>query len=226
MGAIASQITSLTIVYSTVYSDADQRKHQSSASLTFVRGIHRGPVNSPHKWPVTREMFPFDDVIMTRKLMPRRLYRLNSDFLELAAHTDLEYDRVCVMTPTPHDITGDRKFRNIYTQKIYVCVYINTHTEAHYTVTWHYIGGGWYVSAHIVMVTSLANKIVGDERLCLLCSCDRRLIGTKISHKFNFRVLFTENLFHSVFHSVVAVIVFGMIIESYWCRRQRFKLCN
>ena len=64
MGAIASQITSLTIVYSTVYSDADQRKHQSSASLAFVRGIHRGPVNSPHKWPVTRKMFPFDDVIM------------------------------------------------------------------------------------------------------------------------------------------------------------------
>ena len=64
MGAIASQITSLTIVYSTVYSGADQRKHQSSASLAFVRGIHRGPVNSPHKWPVTRKMFPFDDVIM------------------------------------------------------------------------------------------------------------------------------------------------------------------
>ena len=63
MGAIASQITSLTVVYSTVYSDADQRKHQSSASLAFVRGIHRGPVNSPHKWPVTRKMFPFDDVI-------------------------------------------------------------------------------------------------------------------------------------------------------------------
>ena len=62
--AIASQITSLTIVYSTVYSDADQRKHQSSASLAFVRGIHRGPVNSPHKWPVTRKKFPFDDVIM------------------------------------------------------------------------------------------------------------------------------------------------------------------
>ena len=41
MGAIASQITSLTIVYSIVYSDADQRKHQSSAPLAFVRGIHR-----------------------------------------------------------------------------------------------------------------------------------------------------------------------------------------
>ena len=64
MGAKASQITSLTIVYSTVYSDADERKHQSSTSLAFVRGIHRGPVNSPHKWPVTRKMFPFDDVIM------------------------------------------------------------------------------------------------------------------------------------------------------------------
>ena len=64
MRPMASQITSLTIVYSTVYSDADQRKHQSPASLAFVRGIHRGPLNSPHKWPVTRKMFPFDDVIM------------------------------------------------------------------------------------------------------------------------------------------------------------------
>ena len=57
MGAIASQIFSLTIVCSTVYSNADQRKHQSSASLAFV-GI------SPYKWPATRKMFPFDDVIM------------------------------------------------------------------------------------------------------------------------------------------------------------------
>ena len=64
MGAIASQITNLTIVCSTVYSDADQRKHKSSASLAFVRGIQWWPVNSPHKWPVTRKMFPFDDVIM------------------------------------------------------------------------------------------------------------------------------------------------------------------
>ena len=64
MGAMASQITSLTVVYSTVYSGGDQRKHQSSASLAFVRGIHRWPVNSPHKGPVTRKMFPFDDVIM------------------------------------------------------------------------------------------------------------------------------------------------------------------
>ena len=52
------QITNLTIVYSTVYSSADQRKHQSSASLASV--------NSPHKEPVTRKMFPFDGVIMIR----------------------------------------------------------------------------------------------------------------------------------------------------------------
>ena len=64
MSAIVSPITNLTIVYSTVYSDADQRKHRSSASLAFVWGFHRGPVNSPHKWPVTWKMLPFDDVIM------------------------------------------------------------------------------------------------------------------------------------------------------------------
>ena len=64
MGTMASQITSITIVYSTVYSGTDQRKHQSSASLAFVWGNHRWPVNSPHKWPVTRKMLLFDDVIM------------------------------------------------------------------------------------------------------------------------------------------------------------------
>ena len=64
MAAMASQITSLAIVCSTGYSGADQIKYQSSASLSFVRGIHRWQVNSPHKGPVTRKMFPFDDVIM------------------------------------------------------------------------------------------------------------------------------------------------------------------
>ena len=69
VGAMASQITSLTIVYSTVNSDIDQRKHQSSASLSFVWGIHRGPVNSPLKWPVTRKMFPIHDAIMIALIM-------------------------------------------------------------------------------------------------------------------------------------------------------------
>ena len=65
MSTVVSQITSLTIVYSTIYLGAHQRRHQSSASLAFVRGIHRWPVNSPHKRNVTRKMFSFDDVIMS-----------------------------------------------------------------------------------------------------------------------------------------------------------------
>ena len=72
MGAMASQITSLTIIYSTIHSGADQRKHQSSASLAFVR------VNSPHKWPVTRKIFPSEDVIMTYSLS--EIYRISQDF--------------------------------------------------------------------------------------------------------------------------------------------------
>ena len=67
MGSMASQITRLTIVYSSVYSGADQRKHHSPASLPFVWGIHRWPVNSPLKGPITRKLFPFDDVIMKTK---------------------------------------------------------------------------------------------------------------------------------------------------------------
>ena len=61
---MASEITSVPIVYWTICSGADQRKYQSSASLAFVRGIYQWPVNSPHKIPVMQKMFPFDDVIM------------------------------------------------------------------------------------------------------------------------------------------------------------------
>ena len=70
MSTMASQITSLTIVYSVVYSRTRQRKHQSPASLAFVRGIHRWPVNFPHKGPAPRKIFPFDDVIMISDYMP------------------------------------------------------------------------------------------------------------------------------------------------------------
>ena len=65
MSAMASQINSVPIVCSTVCSGADQRKHQSSASLAFVRVIHRWSVDSPDKGPITRKMFPFDNVIMS-----------------------------------------------------------------------------------------------------------------------------------------------------------------
>ena len=78
MGAIASLITSLTSVYSTIDLGTDQRKHQSSASLALMWGIHRRSVNSPHKWPVTRKMFPFDDVIMLVNEPPVMLQKLKS----------------------------------------------------------------------------------------------------------------------------------------------------
>ena len=71
MSAMASQITSLTIVHSTVYSGTDERKHQSSMSLAFVRGIHRWLVNSPRKGPVMWNMFPFDEVMMVLTLNVR-----------------------------------------------------------------------------------------------------------------------------------------------------------
>ena len=109
MRTIASQTTSLTIVYSTVYSGADQRKHQSSVSLAFVRGIYRGPVYSPHKWPVTRKMFPFDDVIMENsdlwyinQLQSEAQWRTASRqhfFLEISPVTYLFY-----LSLTHHDL--------------------------------------------------------------------------------------------------------------------------
>ena len=63
MGTLVSQVTSLTIVYSTVYSGAETSK---LCVTGILQGIHRSPVNSMHKWPVTRKMFPFDGVIMAR----------------------------------------------------------------------------------------------------------------------------------------------------------------
>ena len=76
MSAMASQITSVSIVCSTVCSVADQRTHQSYASLAFVRGIHRWPVDSPHKEPVTRKIFPFGNIIMVPAVS--RLFVLSS----------------------------------------------------------------------------------------------------------------------------------------------------
>ena len=99
MSTIASQITSLTIVYSTVYSGADQRKHQSSASLAFVRGIHRWPVNSPHKGPVTRKMFPFDDVIMAITSFPCWLVQMSNRVIYPGAHC-ADYQPLAVLPVT------------------------------------------------------------------------------------------------------------------------------
>ena len=83
MGAMASQIISLTIVYSSVYSCADQRKYQKSASLAFVGGIHRWPVNSPHKGPVTRKMVALDDVIMVAVFYAHRSDKPTRKFVHI-----------------------------------------------------------------------------------------------------------------------------------------------
>ena len=114
IGAMASQITSLTIVYSTVYSDADQRKHQSSTSLAFVRGIHRGPVNCPHKWPVTRKMFPFHDVIVYNRCL-----------LEPIFHSEL--CTVCHTIPIDWDNNTDALSNRLpcWMQMIHTCPYFN-----------------------------------------------------------------------------------------------------
>ena len=102
MSTIASQITSLTIVYSTVYSGADQSQHQSPASLAFVWGIHPGPVNSPHKLPVTRKMFPFDDVIMATDetcricILRQLVLCFNVFFFHLTGELDILNPSVCI----------------------------------------------------------------------------------------------------------------------------------
>ena len=88
MGAKASQITSLTIVYSTVYSGTDQRKHQIPASLAFVRGIHRSLVNSPHKGPVTQKMIQLDDVIMWKYIPEQSRYILLNYIMRYRSFTE------------------------------------------------------------------------------------------------------------------------------------------
>ena len=79
MSILVSQITSLTIVYSTVCSGRDERKHQTSASLAFVRGIHQWPMNFLHKGPVTWKMFPSDNVIMLSHYLTQCVLGLTGD---------------------------------------------------------------------------------------------------------------------------------------------------
>ena len=80
MSTMAYQVTSLTIVYSTVYAGADQRKYVSSASVDFVRRIHRWTVNSPLKGPVTRKMSPFDDIMGLIDVTRDRRETINCEF--------------------------------------------------------------------------------------------------------------------------------------------------
>ena len=121
MNTMASRITGVSIVHSNVCSGADQRKHQSSASLAFVRGIHRSPVNSPHKRPVTRIMFPFDDVTMISHLRAKRL--LLPWFLP---------GRHCLCIPVDTHISAWHKSQ-VHTGRVYL-LYIYPHRPLEWNI--------------------------------------------------------------------------------------------
>ena len=129
MGTIASQITSLTIVYWTVFSGTDQRKHQSSASLAFVWVIYRSPVNSPHKRPVTRNMFLFHDVIMS----------LSDGNFKVTSHT---LGIICLCLISKHDTTIRNRsaqqftFNNVTTQVYSLCEISFQHSIARWASPW------------------------------------------------------------------------------------------
>ena len=121
MSAIVSQTTSFTIIYSTVYSDANQSKHQSSASLASVQGIHRWPVNSPHKGPVTRKMFPFDDIIiLTRDYTSLVCLIVNVLTLLFMLSTIDDSPNDISLSLTKHD---DRAHYNVIVMKLLISFY-------------------------------------------------------------------------------------------------------
>ena len=78
------------------------KKTSNSASLVFVRGIHRGLVNSPHKWPVTRKMFPFDDVIMSK-----------FNLLLCCAECNITESNVCWPNAVPTSVLSSRRWVNV-----------------------------------------------------------------------------------------------------------------
>ena len=96
------------------FSDADQRKHQSSAFLAFVRGNHRGPVNSLHKWPVTRKMFPFDDVIMSLQVS-----------IHILHGSLMSYQVIRCKQFIQHILPADMKVIRLSLQQVY-CISLST----------------------------------------------------------------------------------------------------
>ena len=104
--------------YSTVYSDTGQRKHQSSASLAFVRIIHRGPVNSPHKWPVARKMLPFGDVIMMKLFIFLILWFI-CDWIKGHDRVKRRYNAVQYNTISHTALRWHRTVHNTYKYNVY-----------------------------------------------------------------------------------------------------------
>ena len=120
MSTKASQITSLRIVYSAIYSGAYQRKHQSSASRAFARGVHQWPVNSPHKRPVTRKMFSLDVVFMNLRLN-------NCWYVHVSVHSlKFCHTGICwIYYFEPRVCHFSRKRVSYFKTSIYTCIYIS-----------------------------------------------------------------------------------------------------
>ena len=120
MSTVASQIIGVSIVYSTVCSGLDKKKHQRYASLAFVRGIHRWPVHSPYKGAVTRKMFPFDDIIMIRGTWgtDRSLPTFRKQHIHMYMRTVLFldfvrcYDTLYFLQSNGHHIEAEKKWRH------------------------------------------------------------------------------------------------------------------
>ena len=101
MSAMASNHRRLDCLLNSLFMRRS-KKHQNSATLAFVQGIHRWMVNSPHTEPVTRKMFPFDDVVM----------KWNGKIVTLT-HFSLLVAPEVVMTTS--DAASDDKFVNMTT---------------------------------------------------------------------------------------------------------------
>ena len=95
MNAMTYLIPAVSIDYSTVCSGADRRKHQIPASLAFVRGIHRWPVNYPHKGPVSRKKLPFDYVIMTGGMAVRYATTNRAQLMNCTHAASISVPHIC-----------------------------------------------------------------------------------------------------------------------------------
>ena len=137
MSALASQITSLAVVCWTIYSGAGQRKHQSSASLAFVMGINRWPVNSPHKGLVTRKMSPFDDVIM---------YTLIKDLNSCKDCTAIMFTWSWFQTCVPH-WNEHGAYVVVLSGVVLICINFSCHKGC---LLWHRVRTNSLASLHLI----------------------------------------------------------------------------
>ena len=117
----------LHIVCSTVGSGVDQRKHQSSASLALARGIYHWPMNSPHKRPVTRKLFPSDDVIMARSYLTPRDATATRESNTLVSRQNSLYFSVDIFKYVFSTHWGRDEIVAIFADDIFICIILNNY---------------------------------------------------------------------------------------------------